>query len=128
MSTTTTPVTGAMLLVQIRAGKLELAKLPVEQLLLVFAEQEAEKLAAEKSAQENASYSVKVGRSGTVSVSGFGRYPLSHYLEQWAMLSKLMPAIMAFCVEHKAEIEERIANPLAENAPNPSKSFKLKLA
>jgi hypothetical protein len=107
---------------------LDLTKMDTTQLLAHIQRLELEKAEAEKKAQENSSYSVKVGRSGTVSVSGFGRYPLSHYVEQWAVINKLMPSIMAFCVEHKAEIDERIANPLAADAPNPSKSLKLSLA
>ena len=128
MSTTTTPVNGAMLLAQVRAGKLELGKLPTEQLMAVFQAQEAEKAAAELAAQQNSTYSVKIGRSGTVSVSGFGRYPMSHYVEHWLALAKLMPSILAFVNDNQEAIKERVANPVGENEPNPSKSFKLKLA
>lgn len=106
----------------------DLSKMSVQELLAVIAKQEAEKEALKKAAAEQSSFSIKVGRNGTVSVSGFGRYPLSPYKDQWRALFKLVPSIEQFINEHEAEIDERVATPIAEGAPNPSKSYKLKMA
>jgi RNase adaptor protein for sRNA GlmZ degradation len=106
----------------------DLTKMNTQQLLAHIAQLEAEKEAAKKQAAEQSSFSVKIGRSGTVSVSGFGRYPLSHYKEQWRSLAKLMSAILEFIDKNEQAIDERVANPVPENSPNPSTSFKLKMA
>lgn len=113
----------------------DLSKMNTQQLLAFIAAQEKEKAelkakneALAKAASEQGSYSVKIGRSGTVSVSGFGRYPLSHYKEQWRTLAKLIPAILTFIDQNEQAIDERVTTPVGENDPNPSKSFKLSMA
>lgn len=117
---------GAQILELVRAGKLDMADLKLPQLRLVFAEQEREKAEAEKVAAEQASFGIKIGRSGTVSVTGFGRYGISLYVSQWMALFPLIPAIARFIKAYATLIQARVDAPLAENSPNDFKALKLK--
>jgi len=123
---TVAEMTGAQLVSEVRAGRLELMKLPVAQLMLYIAEQEREAAEKEKLAAEQATFGIKVGRSGTVSVTGFGRYGISLYVSQWLALFPLIPAIARFITAYAAVIQARVDNPIAEGAPNDFKPLKLK--
>ena len=110
----------------------DLSKMNTQELLAYIAKQDAEnkrlaaeKAEAEKRAAEQGSYSVKIGRSGTVSVSGFGRYGISLYPSQWHSLAPLMPGILAFIKANEDGLKERVEHPIPDGEPNPSKGFKL---
>jgi hypothetical protein len=122
----TTVMTPAMLLADVRAGKTELSKLPVDQLLLVIKEQEREAEENAKKAAEQATFGIKIGRNGTVSVTGFGRYGISLYDSQWDSLIPLIPAIARFKSAYADAIKARVENPIAEGSPNDFKPLKLK--
>ena len=96
---------------------------------------QAEKLAAETAAQTNSSFSIKIGRSGTVSVSGFGRYGVSLYTSQWGQLIPLIPAVKRFMTAYaepiKAQVEVAKAHldsgKKIEDLENTFKPLKLKI-
>jgi hypothetical protein len=132
MATTMTP---EQLLAEVRAGKLDLAKLPVDQLLVFIKAQEAEAAENVRKAAEQATYGIKIGRSGTVSVSGFGRYGISLYDSQWDQLIPLIPAIQRFRKAYAAQIKAQAGKVAAmsqderkayENSPNEFKPLKLR--
>jgi hypothetical protein len=104
----------------------DLTKMNTAQLLEYIAKVEAEKAEIERKAAEQATFGIKVGRSGTVSVTGFGRYGVSLYVSQWLALIPLIPAIGRFIKAYAAVIEARVASPLPENSPNDFKPLKLK--
>ena len=90
------------------------------------AAKEAELIAEKQRASEQASFSVKIGRSGTVSVSGFGRYGISLYDSQWDALIPLCPAIKRFKTAYAEQIKARVDHPIADGEPNDFKPLKLK--
>lgn len=47
---------------------------------------------------------IKIGPKGTVVVSGFGKYPVSLYADQWERLSGIMPQVVKFIEENKASL------------------------
>lgn len=68
---------------------------------------ELARLRAENEALKQANVkalTLKVGESGTISVYGLGRYPVSLYSEQWERLLAIAPRIQSFAKEHAAEI------------------------
>jgi hypothetical protein len=104
-----------------------------EQLLKRIAEMEAanaklqqEKADAEKRASEQGTFGIKIGRNGTVSVTGFGRYGVSLYTSQWEQLMPLVPAIGRFIKAYDKHIQARVDSPVADDQPNPFKPLKLK--
>ena len=87
---------------------------------------QAEKLASEQAAAANSSFGIKIGRKGTVSVTGFGRYGIALYVSQWMALFPLIPAIARFIVAYAALIQARVDSPIADGSPNDFTPLKLK--
>ncbi len=50
-------------------------------------------LEAAKNAKPTAKVYWKVGRSGTISIGGFGKFPKTFYIEQWERLMEVAPKI-----------------------------------
>jgi len=49
-------------------------------------------------------FKCKVGTKGGVSVSGFGRYPVTLYLSQWEDLFGFVPQIKEFIELHRGKL------------------------
>lgn len=51
--------------------------------------------------------SIKVSKSGGVSVYGLGRFPVTLYKSQWEALIKRIPDIQAFIEAHASELASK---------------------
>jgi hypothetical protein len=61
--------------------------------------------------------------SGTLSLYGMGRNPISLYSNQWLELLEFGPDICTFIVNHQAEIDEYIAKANAGNSAGPDRKI-----
>lgn len=87
---------------------------------------QTEKADVERKSAEQSTFGIKIGRKGTTSVTGFGRYGISLYDSQWDSLIPLIPAIQRFRKAYAALIQARVDNPIGDDSPNDFKSLKLK--